>query len=1101
LQPLLKLYIMKITHMLSLGKSYAFTLCIFLFSTFIFGQTQLVNFPFTGNTLTGGMTYESTLQTAPPTIGYYNSSNQNTTPLYNSSRVQAREMGDYLEIAIDTRGFSNISLDFDAFYRYTALIGTGTWSVSYSTTNGGNFQNLSSITISDTSLFHPGESEDHFSDNLPTSANNNQYLRIRIKASDFSILGTSYLYIDNINIKAGNAIIGVFSSANVNIPHESVASYTYDTDFGTVQTSTGSTVKTYTIKNTGSVQLNITSIVSMGQNAEDFTVSGVPTSVPSNQSRTFTVTFDPSNDGIRTSDIVIYSNSAPNPYTFNVQGRGVSCALTPSAFKQNSFGAGTPSLPTTGNYATATGNSTSSYRPANTPMYFNNGQDTRSWLINHQASSLEFGPLDISNEKNVSISFNIAAFGTSSSEGVDKGSTVVLSVWNPLTNQWSEEMRLFGSTNSYTKINYPFFDGQAGLFEVLYDGNNLAVEKTNSGNAGQTSGKIGTFKLNIPATFGNQLKFKINATTSGSTRLWLIDEVKVNSENAIFKKYTAAGQWEPAGMPTENQKIIIEGNFTVPVGGLSVCECEVAQNGSLNIPENSTLTVRGKIINHNSIGENFVVQNNANLYQIESEAANVGKITVFRKSEKMVRQDATFWSSPVSGQNLRSFSPNTLLKRFYLYNKYSEAGATSDYKSILEYDSAYPMPNPIPQEWFEDGEVSGNVFNPATYTFKKGWGYTIRVANNWTSSAPGAEYEGRFVGTPHNGDVEVPVYGKFTVVGNPYPSNISYHAFMDFNPDVNSIHFWTHKFPVGSDYYDYGYLTVNKMGTTGLYPNPEGGDSISVNYNATIKVGQGFLVRNSALANTQTEWLVKFNNLMRIPSTGGVFYKNFDEPEAHKFWLGLYDQQGEKMAQILLGYMEGATNGFDKQYDAERMGSSPLYSLMDEGKMAIQARALPFNHADVILLGFVAKNTGSFRITLDDMTGLFAEGQEILLKDKVANIVHNLSLGDYTFDANQGTYNHRFEIIYKKKPSFIKSLSSVNKIEINKINHYIEINSSIDKITSIQLYNISGRLLMDENNINKLNYSIQTTGFEPSIIVVRGFTETGETFNQKFIIN
>src|SRR5690606_24654236 len=134
-------------------------------------------------------------------------------------------------------------------------------------------------------------------------------------------------------------------------------------------------------------------------------------------------------------------------------------------------------------------------------------------------------------------------------------------------------------------------------------------------------------------------------------------------------------------------------------------------------------TVKGKIINHHDIGDNFVVQNNGNIIQNENGAVNIGKITVFRNSEKMVRQDATFWSSPVSGQNLRSFSPNTLLKRFYLYNKYSEAGATSDYKSILEYDVSYPMPNPIPENWYDEGELNGNIFNPSTYTFKKGWGY------------------------------------------------------------------------------------------------------------------------------------------------------------------------------------------------------------------------------------------------------------------------------------------------------------------------------------------------------------------------------------------
>src|SRR5690606_13098304 len=132
--------------------------------------------------------------------------------------------------------------------------------------------------------------------------------------------------------------------------------------------------------------------------------------------------------------------------------------------------------------------------------------------------------------------------------------------------------------------------------------------------------------------------------------------------------------------------------------------------------------------------------------------------------------------------------------------------------------------------------------------------------------------------------------------------------------------------------------------------------------------------------------------------------------------------------------------------------------------------------------GFVAKYTGTYKIGLDDMTGLFDDGQDIYIKDKQANVVHNLSESDYSFEANQGTYHHRFEIIYKKKPILTKSIGGLNKIEIDKVNKNIEINSTIDKITSIQVFNISGRLLMEENEINKLNYSIQTSGIEPSII-------------------
>jgi hypothetical protein len=1105
LQPLLKLHIMKITQMLSLGKSYAFTLCIFLFSTFIFGQTTLVHYKFENNlNPQAGAIGNPILEHLGGAPTYYNNNGNRLVEINNPNK--------YLELTIDTSGQGNLNLNFYSVASLGFFSLYANWVIQTNTGQGDNFVTISTISV--------GYNGGTYYVSLPANAAKNN-LKVRI-LYDSGLWGSDKLRMDDLKLIVGTPNITVYNSANSIIEHESSPTPELMTDFGTRQTTDNALARTFTVRNYMGTQnsiLSVNNIVVTGAHASDFFVNktslnniGVNQNHTGNPSDNFNISFLPTEDGIRTAQVLIYSNTAPSPYVINVIGVGASCSLETTTYAKNSMGGGEQTLESNFTANDLIGGNACSPTPSigrlypssnviwgsscstsNSPNLYTSS--TSSLLIRGTTPKLiEFGGasgIDISSKKNVSIQFNIAAFTVNNVNGLTKDAYIELEVWNPSSNSWSKEIILKGADNN-NHYRYDFSGGSQ--FLAYYDGDNNPATKSNT-----NSTKYKKVRLNFPSsTAFSSLKFRIRAATNAESTLWLIDDVSIVADNAIFKTYTNAG-WSPSA-PTSTQKAIFQGNYTVPSNGLSVCECEVMENGSVTIPANTILTVKGKIINHKEEGDNFIVRNDGNIIQTEREAVNVGKITVFRESKEMVRQDATFWSSPVEGQNLRNFSPGTLLKRFYLYNKYTEAGATSDYKSILEYDPSYPMPNPIPEDWYEEGELSGNVFNPNTYTFKKGWGYTIRVPNNWHQTNP-SSYEGKFVGTPHNGDIEVPVYGKFTVVGNPYPSNISYHAFMDFNQDVNSIHFWTHKFPVGSDYYDYGYLTVNKMGTTGLYPNPEGGDSITVNYNATIKVGQGFLVRNSALANTQTEWSVKFNNLMRIPSTGGVFYKNFDEPEAHKFWLGLYDQQGEKMAQILLGYMESATNGFDKQYDAERMGSSPLYSLMDEGKMAIQARALPFNHNDVILLGFVAKNNGSFRITLDDMTGLFAEGQEILIKDKVANIVHNLSLGDYTFDANQGTYNHRFEIIYKKKPSFIKSISSVNNIEINKINHQIEINSSIDKITSIQVFNISGRLLMEENDINKLNYTVQTSGIEPSIIIVRGITETGETFNRKFIIN
>jgi surface protein len=100
------------------------------------------------------------------------------------------------------------------------------------------------------------------------------------------------------------------------------------TDFGSVNVTTGTIVRTFTIENTGtgSLILSGTPLVNItGTNASDFTLTVVPTSpVAAAGSTTFQITFDPSAVGTRTATLSIANNDADeNPYTFVVQGSGI----------------------------------------------------------------------------------------------------------------------------------------------------------------------------------------------------------------------------------------------------------------------------------------------------------------------------------------------------------------------------------------------------------------------------------------------------------------------------------------------------------------------------------------------------------------------------------------------------------------------------------------------------------------------------------------------------------------------------------------------------------------------------------------------------------
>ena len=100
-----------------------------------------------------------------------------------------------------------------------------------------------------------------------------------------------------------------------------------NTDFGDVEVNGFTEEHTFVIKNTGNVDLTINSISS--DNSE-FAVSGTTSgTIAAGEEVNFTVTFDPSDLGIRTATISIDNDdNDENPYDFSVQGNGVNSSLS-----------------------------------------------------------------------------------------------------------------------------------------------------------------------------------------------------------------------------------------------------------------------------------------------------------------------------------------------------------------------------------------------------------------------------------------------------------------------------------------------------------------------------------------------------------------------------------------------------------------------------------------------------------------------------------------------------------------------------------------------------------------------------------------------------
>lgn len=318
------------------------------------------------------------------------------------------------------------------------------------------------------------------------------------------------VWINDLKLLKKAAKIIVYTVGNVPIPHLSSASMAFTSDFGTVDPTDPHPTSTFRVRNfqgTSGSTLNVNSIVVEGSHPDDFLVA--PTSLnnianvttitnDSNNFKAFTVTFNPQGDGVRTAEIKLYSNSAPSPYVFTVVGIGASCSLESKAHVINTSGVGGINILTLnadylssdliGGTATPANSNTlntvlypsgSLYMTANQSLFARNTEKTFAFG--------GAGGVDISELKEVSIEFNLAAFtttdgwwgNTNSDNGVGPDSYMRLEVFKD--GVWSKEMMLKGGNSPLGPRYYRYDFNSGSVFNAAYDGNNSAVEVENTG--------------------------------------------------------------------------------------------------------------------------------------------------------------------------------------------------------------------------------------------------------------------------------------------------------------------------------------------------------------------------------------------------------------------------------------------------------------------------------------------------------------------------------------------------------------------------------------------------------------------------------------------
>ncbi|MEQ3661229.1 MAG: S8 family serine peptidase [Flavobacterium sp.] len=601
---------------------------------------------------------------------------------------------------------------------------------------------------------------------------------------------------------------------------------------------------------------------------------------------------------------------------------------------------------------------------------------------------------------------------------------------------------------TYTLVSTPTVGNIRRNTTILSVGNTFTQDEINTGIINYINAELSA----------NTTSFKVDI--KNSTNGWLANQlININIVECGDISTTWNGVSWSNGAPNKVKEIIFAGNYN---SSTNIEACSAIINTGINVTFNpgNTLIVDGTItVNGTGL---LTIENNGGLRQLNDSAINTGNILVKRNSAPMIRQDYTAWSSPTSGQQLQAFSPNTLANRFYQY-LYTGTTTPTAYQAVA-----------------------------STANFVAGKGYMIRSADNSSPTVPTA-HNGQFTGVPNNGIITQSVGIGYNLLGNPYASPMNGNTFLANNPSVGTLYFWTHTIPASGGVYPVNnFAAYTTLGGTAA---AAGGATP----NGFIQTGQGFYVQASVAGNTT------FNNAQRVnASTSTQFFRTSEENvevEKHRIWLNLNDSNNN-YNQILVGYMDGATNAVDNMIDGLILddSNSIIYSIINSDKYVIQGKSLPFTDEDIIPLGINASTTGVYNISLENTDGLFTV-QDVFLKDKYTNIIHDIKQSEYQFSTQDGIFEDRFEIVFKSSVLSHEDFANNNNnnVLVYTQNNQIEINSSKENITSVKMFDVLGRTIFNTENLGVKELTIVSLNTNNQALFIKVTLATGEIITKKVI--
>ncbi|MGY5351495.1 immunoglobulin-like domain-containing protein [Wenyingzhuangia sp. IMCC45533] len=605
--------------------------------------------------------------------------------------------------------------------------------------------------------------------------------------------------------------------------------------------------------------------------------------------------------------------------------------------------------------------------------------------------------------------------------------------------------------------------GQFRTGTTLVDGD--LTSKSENITTTQTDGsweKI-TFNVTPDASYSTgQFRYGIQMTNLQAGDIVYVDRIQSAIVDCTYD-IVYDGSWSggtgagnAAGVNDDTKGVVIENSVTLSED--FECACLKINTGAvLTVPTDHFIKTDQLVLDGD-----LYLRGTSELVQTTTDT-NLGSGSLY----KIVGETRTsiyrynFMTSPVNTSGTYSISNNV---------KFSIGPNLTDTRNISYINFVDGSESTLSRKWLNYLNNFSD-FRPLSPTRNliSGLGYTIK--------GTGVVSEYSFIGTPNNGEINVPIgIDEILLTGNPYPSTINIDTFnstmLASNITDGTVYLWEQ--PVGDEHAAGerddigGYATIVngiKVAAINQSNDPVSGTTTPTEF---IKPGQGFVVVGGSSGGN-----VQFTNALR----DGIVYdgsRHFFKTKELKSLRAIVrvgfeytKESGVISHRQLVTALEGGVMEREAGKDAymfDYNNDDAYWRLPGETEYnRFIITSVPFESEDLELpIGVSIDTEKEITFKLDGTENL--QGRAYLYDD-TAKTLTDLHEDIYKVNLESGEYNDRFSLVFKTEETLSNATvvdeTTSTKTVIKTEEGIISVVLEDDNIDTINLYSLTGEILLD----------------------------------------